>query len=61
MVPSSDDEHEDTTDLPRTNLTSKESLEEFQRIRREQDEAYSLSLQADQLKVNFGCIHVRIM
>ena len=52
MIPSSDDERDNTRDLPAINQTGKESLEEFQRIRREQDEAYALSLQADQENVN---------
>ena len=50
MVPSSGDEHEDTGGIPRISETSKETLE-YRRIRREQDEQYALSLQADQLKV----------
>ena len=51
MVPSSGDECEDTGGIPRASATSKESLEEYRRIRREQDEEYARSLQADQLKV----------
>ena len=52
MVPSSDDERDNTRDLPVISQTGKESLEEIRRIRREQDEVYALSLQADQRKVN---------
>ena len=55
-MPSSDDKREDAGDLPRTTPTSKESLEEFRRIRRQQDEEYALSLRTDQLKVNFRCM-----
>lgn len=49
MVPSSGDE--DTDGIQRNSATTSESLEEYRRIRREQDEQYALSLQADQLKV----------
>lgn len=51
MVPSSGDEREDTGNIPRAGGTSKESLEEYRRMRREQDEEYARSLYADQLKV----------
>ena len=51
MVRSTDDEHEESDDLPATITHKSKSLEEIRRIRREQDEAYALSLQADQLKV----------
>lgn len=50
-MPSSGDECEDSGHTPRAGGTSKESLEEYQRIRREQDEEYASSLCADQLKV----------
>ena len=50
MVPSSGDE--DTDGIQRNSATTSESLEEYRRIRREQDEQYALSLQADQLKVS---------
>lgn len=51
MVSSSDDERDDTGGIPRASVTRNESLEEYRRIRREQDEEYARSLQADQLKV----------
>ena len=47
-MPSSGDE-----DTRGVLTSSKESLEEYRRIRREQDEEYAQSLQADQLKVFF--------
>lgn len=50
LLPSSADEHEDTSYL-RAGTTSKESLEEYRRICREQGEEYTRSLCADQLKV----------
>ena len=40
---------DESVDLPAT--TSSESSDEYCRIRREQDEAYELSLQADRMKV----------
>ena len=39
------------SDLPDTSISRSESLEEYRRIRREQDEAYQLSLEADRVKV----------
>lgn len=50
-MPSSGDE--DTDGIQRNSATTSESLEEYRRIRREQDEEYALSLQADQLKVSY--------
>lgn len=47
---SSGDELKDTGGIPGASTTSKESLEEYWRIHREQDEEYPRSLQADQLK-----------
>ena len=42
---------DESVGLPSTSVTSSESLEEYRRIRRQQDEAYELSLKADQMKV----------
>lgn len=50
MVPSSGDEREDTGGIPRASASAT-SKEEYRRIRREQEEEYARSLQADQLKV----------
>ena len=49
---------DESIDLPNTRVASTESLVDYRRIRKEQDEVYEQSLKADQVKARLFFIGV---